>query len=36
QDPQRFALIDAGQEQARVAADVVACVERWLQDGEGA
>uniref|UniRef100_UPI00066AD7BD dTMP kinase n=2 Tax=Lysobacteraceae TaxID=32033 RepID=UPI00066AD7BD len=36
QDPQRFALIDAGQEQARVAADVVAHVERWLQDGEGA
>ena len=36
QDPQRFALIDAGQVQARVAADVVAQVERWLQDGEGA
>ena len=36
QDPQRFALIDAGQVQERVAADVVARVERWLQDGEGA
>lgn len=36
QDPQRFALIDAGQVQERVAADVVARIERWLQDGEGA
>ena len=33
QDPQRFALIDAGQVQERVAADVVARVERWLQGG---
>jgi dTMP kinase len=36
QDPQRFALVDAGQVQERVAADVVARVERWLQQGEGA
>jgi len=32
-DPQRFALIDAGQPQPQVAADVVACVERWLARG---
>ena len=32
-DPQRFALIDAGQPQPQVAADVVACVERWLAQG---
>lgn len=36
QDPRRFALIDAGQAQERVAADVVARVEHWLQAGEGA
>ncbi len=32
-DTQRFALIDAGQPQPQVAADVVACVERWLARG---
>lgn len=31
QDPRRFALVDAAQAQARVAADVVAHVEQWLQ-----
>jgi len=31
QDPRRFALVDAAQTQARVAADVVAHVEQWLQ-----
>jgi len=31
QDPRRFALVDAEQTQARVAADVVAHVEQWLQ-----
>ena len=31
QDPGRFALVDAAQSQVRVAADVVACVEHWLQ-----
>ncbi len=35
-DPQRFGVVDAGQVQAQVAADVVAHVERWLQAGEGA
>lgn len=36
QDPQRFALIDASQAQPQVAADVVAHVQRWLTQGEGA
>lgn len=36
QEPQRFAVVDASQERARVAADVVARVEQWLQAGEGA
>ncbi len=36
QEPQRFAVVDASQEQAGVAADVVARVEQWLQAGEGA
>ena len=36
QDPQRFALVDASQVQPRVAADVVARVEQFLQNGEGA
>lgn len=36
QDPQRFALVDAAQAQGQVAADVVSCVERWLQQGEHA
>lgn len=35
-DPQRFALVDASQVQQRVAADVVARVEQFLQNGEGA
>ena len=35
QDPQRFSVIDAGLPQERVAADVIARVERWLRDGEG-
>ena len=36
QDPGRFALVDAAQPQARVAADVVACVEQWLQQEQRA
>ncbi len=36
QDPQRFAVIDAGQERQQVAADVVSRVERWLQQEQGA
>ena len=36
QDPQRCALLDASQVQQRVAADVVARVEQFLQNGEGA
>ena len=36
QDPQRFALVDASQVQQQVAADVVARVEQFLQNGEGA
>ena len=35
-DAQRFALIDASQPQDRVAADVVARVEQWLQEQERA
>lgn len=35
-DPQRFALVDAGQAQPRVAADVVQHVERWLHAGAAA
>lgn len=36
QDPQRFALVDASQVQQQVAADVVARVEQFLHNGEGA
>lgn len=36
QEPQRFAVVDASQERAGVAADVVARVEQWLQAGESA
>lgn len=32
QDPARFALVDAGQPQAQVAADVIARVEQWLRE----
>lgn len=35
-DPQRFALVDAGQGQQRVAADVVQHVQRWLHAGAAA
>ncbi len=35
-DPERFGVVDASQVQDRVAADVVAHIERWLQAGEGA
>lgn len=34
-DPGRFAVVDAGQPQPRVAADVVARVEQYMQHGEG-
>ena len=35
-DPGRFTVVDAGQPQPRVAADVVARVEQYMHHGEGA